>query len=143
MATPVQQFAGKCISQEPAKKGLLNCSPVVPADAVQQVGLITPKANTTSRKLSTNKKVAEFGASTVTATPFQSGQRDRWWHRKCAPDQPTQVEGVARIQLWEKPRSAGNSHSHEERYSFTSDRTNHTWMWKTKLPMKYTPVQRL
>ena len=56
---------------------LLSFSPVVPADAVQQVGLIAPRANTASTKLWTNKKVAEFGASKVTPAPFQSGQQDR------------------------------------------------------------------
>jgi hypothetical protein len=41
----------------------------------------------------TNKKVAEFGASKMTPSPFQSGQHDRWWQRKCTADQPTQVQG--------------------------------------------------
>lgn len=74
---------------------LVSCSPVVPADAAQQVGLIASRANTAPAKLWTNWQVVEFGVPKITLSPFQSGRHGRWLAAEMYADQSTLVQGVA------------------------------------------------
>ena len=102
----------------------------------------TPKAIAASTEVWTNKKATKFGASTTTPAAFQSGQHNRWLAAKmCGEHADTGQRGYKRIQLSQKnPVQPENAlHSHEQRYSLTSDRIAPASPRKAKVPPQYTP----
>ncbi len=97
-------------------------------------------------ELWTNKKVTEFGASTTTPAAFQSGQHNQWLAAEmCGEHADTGQRGYKRIQLSQKdPVQPENAlHSHEQRYSLTSDRIAPASPRKTKVSPEYTPGEYL